>query len=111
MLCCFLAYSSRLIRSSSSTISQLQKKLLSSTSSATQIEKSATYFSDGTISIRNTQRKYRVDLENICRDIQMIKSILKIEDFQLDVLICSDSKMRALNSDWRGISSSTGIKT
>jgi hypothetical protein len=125
---------SRSISPSTSIASILQRKLLSSSTSNTtptttstslinstkaipideseainsSSDNSVSFYTDGIVSIRNTQRKYRINLKELCIDAGIIKSALGLEDFQLDILICSDSKMRSLNSDWRGIAKSTG---
>lgn len=113
----------RLLRTSSRNAAiQLQRKLLqpsllSSPSPATvETEDNeetstnhSTFYSELGVSIRNTQRKYRVDLIELCDQIITIRELLGIEDFHVDVLVCSDIKMRALNAAWRGYPKSTGI--
>lgn len=61
------------------------------------------------VSIKNSLKRVKLDTNRIEAQIKAIKYILGVTEFKVDVLICSDIKMRSLNKEWRGKSKSTDI--
>lgn len=83
------------------------------------------------VMVKNTQSRIPVDVDAVAKQAHKIKSILKVEDFQvgvkcsslilminfvlassysqLDIWFCSDDKIRDLNEEWRGKRKSTDI--
>lgn len=85
-----------------------------------------------TVSVRNTQVRVGIDKEKTVQTVREIQKILmaskelssmnrriiiyrirgrfyQVEDFAVDVWYCSDSKIRELNHDFRGIRKSTDV--
>jgi len=61
------------------------------------------------IVIKNSQRTYPIDIDLTRRHIQKILEILRIPQFGVYLLICSDAKMRDINRNLRQKSKSTDI--
>ena len=59
--------------------------------------------------IRNTQRKFPVDIDRVKAETYAIQKALGVEDFQVDLWFCSEQKIREMNGDWRGRSKSTDV--
>lgn len=53
------------------------------------------------ITLKNTQRKYLINTEQVKADITAIQRVLGVADFRVSVWFCSDDKIRDLNDDWR----------
>ena len=53
------------------------------------------------ITLKNTQRKYPINEEQVKADIVAIQRVLNVSDFRVSVWFCSDDKIRDLNEDWR----------
>jgi len=64
---------------------------------------------EGAVNIKNTQRKYDIDLERVKTQVSTIRRLLNVADFDVDVWFCSDSKIRELNEEWREKSKATDI--
>jgi len=62
---------------------------------------------EGSVEVKVTQRKYPIDKQKIISTTLQIKRLLGVPEFQVDVLVCSDNKIREMNDDWRGKSKST----
>lgn len=64
---------------------------------------------EGAVNIKNTQRKYDIDVERVKTQVSTIRRLLNVDDFDVDVWFCSDSKIRELNEEWREKSKATDI--
>ena len=64
---------------------------------------------DDQIVIRNSQRKYAIDIDLTRRHISKILEVLNIPNFSVFLLICSDAKMREISKNLRQKSKSTDI--
>ena len=64
---------------------------------------------DDQIVIRNSQRKYAIDIDLTRRHISKILEVLNIPNFSVFLLICSDAKMREISKKLRQKSKSTDI--
>lgn len=53
------------------------------------------------ISIKNTQRKIKIDANQLKKDAQFILDKLGYSDFDLGILITTDKKMHAYNKEYR----------
>lgn len=62
-----------------------------------------------TVTIRNTQRKFPIDLARVQEDLDIIRTILNVRDFEVDVWFCSNVKIRQLNDEFRHKSKATDI--
>lgn len=67
------------------------------------------YISFLTVTIRNTQRKFPIDLARVQEDLDIIRTILNVRDFEVDVWFCSNVKIRQLNDEFRHKSKATDI--
>lgn len=56
-----------------------------------------------------TQRAVKIDEAAVVSDLTLLRSLLKVPDFQVDVWFCSEDKIRELNRDYRNISRTTDI--
>jgi ssRNA-specific RNase YbeY (16S rRNA maturation enzyme) len=61
------------------------------------------------IIIKNSQRKFPIDINLTKKHISKILDILKMPNFGVYLLICSDAKMREINKNLRQKSKSTDI--
>jgi len=61
------------------------------------------------VEVRNTQRKFPVDVEAVQRSVAQIKAALGVSSFRVHVWFCSEPKMRELNDDWRDKRESTDV--
>eukprot|EP01033_Poteriospumella_lacustris_P002164 gene2164-1579_t len=61
------------------------------------------------IAIKNSQRGFAIDMARVQEDLDILRSILKVRDFSVDVWFCSDEKIQTLNEDYRGKSKPTDI--
>eukprot|EP00597_Dinobryon_sp_UTEXLB2267_P017325 CAMPEP_0201105986 /NCGR_PEP_ID=MMETSP0812-20130820/49025_1 /ASSEMBLY_ACC=CAM_ASM_000668 /TAXON_ID=98059 /ORGANISM="Dinobryon sp., Strain UTEXLB2267" /LENGTH=205 /DNA_ID=CAMNT_0047366125 /DNA_START=82 /DNA_END=699 /DNA_ORIENTATION=+ len=59
--------------------------------------------------VSNEQKAIEIDTAKVIAQTELIKSFLSISDYQLDIMFCSDYKIRRLNRDLREISKSTDI--
>lgn len=66
-------------------------------------------FPCSTVTIKNSQRGFAIDTARVQEDIDILRSILKVRDFSVDVWFCSDEKIQTLNEDYRGKSKPTDI--
>jgi len=64
---------------------------------------------DSLIYIKNTQKKFPIDIEKVRVNVSSIKRILGVSDFKVDIWFCSDEKIRELNSEWREKSKATDV--
>ncbi len=53
------------------------------------------------ISIKNTQRKIKIDTDKLKKDAQLILNELGYSDFDLGILITTDKKMHEYNKEYR----------
>jgi len=70
-------------------------------------QKLGTYTSSTTI--KNTQKLINIDTERIQQQVNEIKKILNVTDFDVDIWFCSEAKIRELNDEWRGKRKSTDV--
>ena len=98
-----------------SMAAELQRKLISSStvSTETNIEelmsrgRTKTSFKNSmTIAMK---KKYPIDAALVKEQISLIKMVLGVSEFQVDVWFCSDTKMMQLNKEWRNQRKSTDI--
>eukprot|EP01038_Epipyxis_sp_PR26KG_P014501 gene14501-19468_t len=61
------------------------------------------------ISIRNTQRKFAIDISKVRNQTSVLMRILGLADYQVDIWFCSDQTIRNLNEESRGIRKSTDV--
>jgi probable rRNA maturation factor len=61
------------------------------------------------VHVRNTQRKIHINTDQVKSVVHDISSLLGVSDFKVDVWFCSESKIRALNNEWRGKSKGTDV--
>ena len=59
--------------------------------------------------LRNTQRKYPIDLKTVEEDIDILRTVLNVRDFQVDVWFCSNVKIRELNQEHRDKNKATDV--
>jgi len=59
--------------------------------------------------IKNTQKTINIDAQKIEQQVNEIKKILNVADFDVDVWFCSERKIRELNDEWRGKRKSTDV--
>lgn len=62
-----------------------------------------------TTTIKNTQKTINIDIDRIQRQVDEIKKILNVADFNVDIWFCSETKIRELNDEWRGKRKSTDV--
>jgi rRNA maturation RNase YbeY len=53
------------------------------------------------VTIKNSQKLFPIDLERVREDLDILRTILKVRDFSVDVLFCTDAKICRLNRDYR----------
>ena len=53
------------------------------------------------ITVRNTQRKIKIDVAQLKKDAQTVLDALEYSDFDLGIWICSDAMIRQYNRDYR----------
>ncbi len=61
------------------------------------------------ISIRNTQRKIKIDLKQLKKDAQTILDALDYSDFDLGILLTSNATMRRYNKEYRSMDKPTDV--
>ena len=61
------------------------------------------------IFIKNTQKKYLIDVEKVKVRVIAIKRVLGVSNFKVDIWFCSEEKIRELNADWREVNKSTDV--
>lgn len=61
------------------------------------------------ISIKNTQRKIKIDTAKLKKDAQFILDELGYSDFDLGILITTDKKMNEYNKQYRGKDKPTDV--
>ena len=59
--------------------------------------------------IKNTQKKYLIEVEKVKARVIAIKRVLGVSDFKVDIWFCSEEKIRELNADWREVNKSTDV--
>ena len=59
--------------------------------------------------IKNTQRKFHLNLQQIEDDLNVLRQMLRIEHLQIDVLFCSSNKIRELNQEHRHKAKATDV--
>ena len=62
-----------------------------------------------TTTIKNTQKIINIDIDRIQRQVDEIKKLLNVADFNVDIWFCSETKIRELNDEWRGKRKSTDV--
>lgn len=62
-----------------------------------------------TIGYRNTQKKVIIDKVEVLRCTNMIKDILNVSEFHVDLWFCTETKIRELNKEHRGVRKSTDV--
>ncbi len=72
------------------------------------LKKKLTNYSSTTI-IKNTQKTINIDTDRIHRQVDEIKKLLNVADFNVDIWFCSETKIRELNDEWRGKRKSTDV--
>jgi ssRNA-specific RNase YbeY (16S rRNA maturation enzyme) len=45
----------------------------------------------------------------LIRDITILRNLLNVADYQVDILICGEQRMKTINSDFRNKTSATDI--
>ena len=63
----------------------------------------------GIVGYKNTQRNVPVDKIVVLECTSTLLNILNVSDFRVDIWFCSESKIRHLNQEWRGVNRSTDI--
>lgn len=53
------------------------------------------------MTIKNSQKLFPIDLERVREDLDILRTILNVRDFSVDVLFCTDAKICRLNRDYR----------
>lgn len=61
------------------------------------------------ITIKNTQRKFTVDIKKIEQDISKILSLLKYQDFDIGILLTNNKNIQKLNKEYRNKNKPTDI--
>lgn len=61
------------------------------------------------ISIKNTQRKIKIDTDKLKKDAQFILNELGYSDFDLGILITTDKKMHEYNKEYRDKDKATDV--
>ncbi len=61
------------------------------------------------ITIRNTQRKIKIDVNRLRTDAQIVLDALDYSDFDLGIWLCSDSTIRQYNKDYRHKDKATDV--
>jgi ssRNA-specific RNase YbeY (16S rRNA maturation enzyme) len=64
---------------------------------------------DDTIGFRNTQKKIPIDKAEVIKQVKLIKDILQVSEFHVDIWFCTESKIRELNYEHRHVRKSTDI--
>lgn len=61
------------------------------------------------IYIKNTQRKYKLDLQKIESVLQLILKLLKYEDFDISLWFTNNATIKIYNRDYRGKDKATDV--
>ena len=61
------------------------------------------------VGYKNTQKAVPIDRKMVVESTSLLLDILGVPDFKVDVWLCSESKIKQLNDDWRGVNESTDI--
>ena len=98
-----------------SMAAELQRKLISSSTVSTEMSVDERMALGRTkTSFKNSmsiamKKKYPIDATLVKEQISLIKMVLGVSEFQVDVWFCSDTKMMQLNKEWRNQRKSTDI--
>jgi ssRNA-specific RNase YbeY (16S rRNA maturation enzyme) len=61
------------------------------------------------VNITNQTKKYQIDLKSVEDDLNILRTILKVRDFQVDVTFCSLNRIKKLNQQFREKPQSTDV--
>ncbi len=61
------------------------------------------------IYIKNTQRKYKLDIPKIKKSIELILKLLKYRDFDISLWLTNDATIKIYNRDYRGKDKATDV--
>lgn len=61
------------------------------------------------ITIKTTQKKYKVNLDQLKKDAREILGLLNYHEFELNIVLTTDNTMRAYNKKYRGIDKATDV--
>lgn len=61
------------------------------------------------VGYKNTQKNILLDRDVLVKSTSMLMGILGVSDFKVDIWFCSESKIRHMNKEWRGVNSSTDV--
>ena len=98
-----------------SMAAELQRKLISSSTISTETSvdermnvgrKTTSFKNSMTIAMK---KKYPIDATLVKEQISLVKMMLGVSEFQVDVWFCTDTKMMQLNKEWRNQRKSTDI--
>eukprot|EP01032_Pedospumella_encystans_P012578 gene12578-14544_t len=61
------------------------------------------------VTVTNSQKAIPIDTDEVTRQAKLLLEILNVRDFELDILFCTEAKIRSLNQEWREKSESTDV--
>jgi hypothetical protein len=53
------------------------------------------------VTVKSSQKEIPIDKEIVKKQVEMLLEILNVQDYGVDVLFCSEQKIRNLNKEWR----------